>query len=210
VTLIVWRSPVLAADTASFRDSFICDRNRRKIIRAHGHLVGCAGIQAYNDRFMAWAQKGFPEHETPPPIDKDKENEFAAIVVRPDGRVLEYGPDMLTTDCTTEPFTIVGSSLDFASALGTLGWSAVDIVKHAIKHTVWAAGDVYSLTLDGRAQLIDGETAEPKVVQEDIAEPDIGAEPGMDAPTFTGYSPANKGRMQDSAETDFLHERGLA
>ena len=207
MTLIVWRAPTLAADTAAFRDDFICRRDARKIIRTQtGHLVGCAGLQACCDRFMAWALEDFAEHKTPDPLPKDQEEDFAAIVVRPDGRVLEYGYDMMVTDCTGEPFVTLGAGQDFAAALGTLGWSAVDIVKHCIKHIVWVDGDVLSLTLDGRAQLIDAETSEPKIIAQEDPEPD----PEVDAPAFTGYSPATKGRMQDSAETDFLNERGLA
>ena len=205
MTLIVWRSPVLAADTASFRDSFICQTNARKIIRTStGHLVGCCGMQAYGDRFKSWALAGFPEHDKPPPLE-GKDDEFGAIVVRPDGAVLEYGGDMLTTDVTQEPFVVMGASPKFAAALGTLGWSAVDIVRHCIKHLVWCAGDVYSLTLDGRAQLIDGETAEPKVVTQEDADIDV----DVDAPAFEGYSPAAR-RMQDAAEDrQFLDDRGL-
>jgi len=206
LTLIVYRDRTMAADTASFRNSFVCMRNAQKIIRAHDHLVGCAGLAAYCDRFRAWAIAGFPEHTKPEPMNGDKDDQFGAIVVRPDGAVLEYDEKMMTTDVTREPFVVLGSGHEFASALGTLGWSAVDIVKHCIKHIVWVDGDVLSLTLDGRAQLIDAETSEPKVIAQEDPEPD----PEVDAPAFTGYSPANKGRMQDSAETDFLNERGLA
>lgn len=206
MTLIVWRSPVLAADTASFRDEFICRRDTKKIIRTKtGHLVGAAGLTSWCDRFLAWAIDGFPEHTTPPPTDKDHEEDFIGLVVRPDGRVLEYGPDMLTTEVTGEPFVVLGTAQEFASALGTLGWSAVEIVKHVIKHHAFVAGDVYSLTLDGRAQLIDGETAEPKVVTQEDADIDV----DVDAPAFEGYSPATR-RMQDTAEDrQFLDDRGL-
>ena len=189
MTVMIYKDGVFAADTASFVDTMRISVAIKKIVRAKsGALIGGAGKWSYVQMFQAW-DEGRGEGQ-PPRATDDHEN-FGGIVVHPDGTVIEYMHDMEAVDITHCGWAHEGDGFEFCFALHTLGWSAEQIVAHAIKYCVWAGGEVYSLRLEDAPE--DSAEVHPEVI-EDVEE----------APAGLSFAV-----RPDPAVRRFLTERGL-
>jgi hypothetical protein len=189
MSVLVYKDGVFAADTAGFQGTFRTQLDMKKIIRApSGALIGAAGQLRYVQQFLAWDEG---RGDGPAPEPTDDENRLGGIVVRPDGTIHEYDNDMTVVDATFAGWAHEGDGFEFCLALHTLGWSAEEIVAHAIKYCVWAGGEVYSLRLGEVPE--DSAEIHPEVI-EDVEE----------APQGLSFAV-----RPDPAIKRFLEERGL-
>lgn len=189
MSVLVFKDGVFAADTAGFSGSFQVSRKCEKIIRASsGALIGGSGRFDYVRIFQEWDEG---RGDGPPPPAPSKPKSFGGIVIRPDASIVYYNHEMIPFDMTHDGWAHEGEGFEFCFALHTLGWSAEEIVAHAIKYCVWAGGEVYSLRLGEVPE--DSAEIHPETV-EDVEE----------APSGLSFAV-----RPDPAVRRFLSERGL-
>lgn len=198
MSMIVYKDGVLAADTQSSVNDMIVSVTARKIHRLpDGSLLGYTGRVDRGQTFLRWAERGFEPSETPPAVDN--EADFAGIVIGINGSIAIYHNDMSVLDGADIGWCALGVGFEFAFALHTLGWTAEQIIAHAIIHCEGVGGTVYSLRLDGWDGVepisdADFEEVEPADLDAAFAEPT--RKPWTDPPP-------------DEAITQFLKDRGL-
>lgn len=136
MTVIAYRDGIMAADGASWQGEVIVAFETRKINRtAGGWLWACSGARDDIDLFREWI-----EHDRSSPPPKPREDDFSAIVVRPDGEVTRfYGGHPYQVPAT---FVSAGAHDEFLNAVMIHGGSAEEAVRLAIKHCPWAGGEV--------------------------------------------------------------------
>lgn len=128
MTTVVYRDGVLAADSLVTLGETKAHGNMRKISRIHDHLVGIAGGVADCDEFIQWCKAGGAETGTEPP-----KGQYGAIVVQPNGKVLEFECGRCLPRMSKTKFYAIGSGAPYALAAMYAGASAVEAVKIAAK-----------------------------------------------------------------------------
>ena len=209
VTIIVYKEGVMAADTGAFRGPFLTSTFVHKVRRTPmGALIGCSGEAQNITKFHDWAMEGFPE--LPRPEMTGDDTSFGAIVVEASGRILEIDRDLTITDCTFEGFAHEGEGFEFAFALHTLGLSAEQIIAHSIKHCVWAAGEVFSRSLNPPEDAEDFfQKAEEFFQKGDLQRQPSDVWPDPLQKGDLQPAPSDEGEGDNPQLTRFLTERGL-
>lgn len=159
----------MAADTGLWDGDVMIDEVTDKIIRLDdGSLLGCAGVCAVIDSYVAWAKAGFPHDEKPEPAETS--DEF--------GGILAVSPDEVwlidhrfRRERLQAPYMVEGVGVEFGYGCLLTGASASETVALAIKHVAHCAGRVvtHRLIAEDEAQppeptiddVLDDEPIEP-------------------------------------------------
>lgn len=125
MTVIAWDGKTLAADKrASFGGLHGTTTKVHRL--SDGSLVGCAGNAAQIVEFVHWLGAG-AEPDKMPAIQRDAKECVSALVIRPDGKVLQYENTPYPIHIENKTWAI-GSGRDFAMAAMYLGHDAADAV----------------------------------------------------------------------------------
>ena len=157
MTIIVYKSGVMASDGRVSEDSTIFTNRHQKIHRLKsGGLIGVAGDADTSDlvNLLNSLRKPLPAHKQLAAL----EYEFDSIFVKPDKTVfvLQSGRDKEANKYVTgifeikEPFIAVGSGKDLAIGALDRGASAEQAVKTAIKYDSNCGGPVQVFSLESK------------------------------------------------------------
>jgi ATP-dependent protease HslVU (ClpYQ) peptidase subunit len=128
VTIVAYRSGVMASDSATSSDCLNL-ASMRKITRTpNGTLVGAAGSAYYIHMFLEWAEKGFNPKKKPPAPD-----DFTGFIVHPDERAFFIESDLVFYPVSA-PFFSLGSGADVALGAMAAGATAIKAVQIAIDY----------------------------------------------------------------------------
>jgi ATP-dependent protease HslVU (ClpYQ) peptidase subunit len=137
MTTIACDGESMAGDGRICSGSTIFGSNAEKItLLKDGRIVGVAGNARYQQLFIAWLTNG---GELP-----ELDDEFEALVLRPDGTVLSY--DYKGRELQEELPTATGSGREFALAAMDLGASPEEAVKIACERDMMSGGKITVLT----------------------------------------------------------------
>lgn len=147
MSMIVYKDGVMAADTQSSVGDMIVSTSAKKIHRLpDGSLLGYAGRVDRGQEFLRWAKGGYKDDDKPAACAD--EHDFHGAVVLPSGAPVLYNHDFSYMDASDLGWVALGVGFEFAFALHTLGWTAEQIIAHAIKHCEGVGGIVYALRLE--------------------------------------------------------------
>lgn len=157
MTIIVFRSGIMASDGRVSEDSSIFTNRHQKIHRLKsGGLVGVAGDADTTDlvNLLNSLRKPLPTHKQLCSL----EYEFDAIYVKPDKTVwvLQSGRDKDTQKYVAgifeikEPFVAVGSGKELAIGALDRGATAEQAVKTAIKFDTSCGGPIQVFSLESK------------------------------------------------------------
>jgi len=146
MTVVAWDGEMLAGDKRTNFGGL--HGTTTKVHRLpDGSLVGCAGNTAQIAEVVHWLGAG-AEPDKMPAIQRDAKECVSALVIRPDGKVLQY-------ENTPHPIRIenktwaIGSGRDFAMAAMYLGRGAIDAVAVACVLDSGCGNGIDALTLEG-------------------------------------------------------------
>lgn len=148
MTVIAWDGKTLAGDKRTNFGGL--HATTTKVHRLPGGaLVGCAGNAAQIGEMIHWLGAG-ADPDKMPAVQRDPKECVSALVISPDGKVLQY-------ENTPHPIRIengqwaIGSGRDFALAAMLLGRDAIDAVKVSIAFDGGCGNGIDALTLDGES-----------------------------------------------------------
>lgn len=144
MTTVCYRDGVLAADSLVTLGDTKIHGHMRKLRRVHDNLIGVAGGVAECDEFLSWCKAGGYTTETDPPL-----GEYRALVVQPNGKVLEFEQGKCLPRMSNTKFYAIGSGAPYALAAMYAGASAVEAVKISCKIDTSSGLPVKKLTLKG-------------------------------------------------------------
>lgn len=146
MTVVCWDGKILAADKrTSFGGLHAITTKVHRL--PNGSLVGCAGNTAQIGEMIHWLGAG-ADPDKMPAIQRDAKECVSALVISPEGKVLQY-------ENTPYPIHIengqwaIGSGRDFALAAMLLGRDAMGAVKVAIVFDAGCGNGIDALTLKG-------------------------------------------------------------
>ena len=147
MTTIAYRDGVLAGDSATSGDGNVIGRCA-KVHRIRGRLVGLCGPIEDGETFRLWLKAGAkPKAKPDEPLDDD----FLALVVEPDGRVVEYGRRLVSVGYEA-PFYAIGSGGALALGAMAAGASAEEAVRIACRFDHYSREPVHALHLGAAAK----------------------------------------------------------
>jgi len=151
VTTIAIRDGVIAADTqetwedGSFTPCVKLYRMPWDAEDVAGHIVGLAGGSYAGELFLEWYRDG-DRDEKPDLTNLDLEEDFEAIVLRPDGTLWSCNRLFTFIPHKTEYFA-TGSGGKVALGAMAMGATAEEAVAAAIKHDCYTGGDIQVMTI---------------------------------------------------------------
>jgi len=149
MTTIAYRDGVIAADTqetwedGSFTPCVKLYRMPKSVAEVGGHIVGLAGGSYAGELFLEWYQVG--DWDNPPDlVNLDLEEDFEAIIVKPDGSLWSCNRLFAFIPHKTEYFA-TGSGGKVALGAMAMGATAEEAVRAAIKHDCYTGGRVQTI-----------------------------------------------------------------
>lgn len=127
MTTIVYSQGILATDSACSAGGTMIGTLRKMARNAQGYLVATAGATLSCAAVMRWVEHGMDEPG--PSIDDD---EFSALLIRPDGTVCLLGGDGIQVPIDA-PYHVLGSGRDIALGALAMGASAENAVQIACR-----------------------------------------------------------------------------
>lgn len=149
MTIIATKDGIMAADSLAFVGS-----QRVKILhpkltqRRDGSIIGIAGLNSNCIKVRDWFLAGESADHLPRITDPDDVNSLDLLILRPSGRLFRAQALMELYEIAEDVMTIgVESAGLLATGAMLAGYCARKAVALAIEHSVWVAGEVYSLSL---------------------------------------------------------------
>jgi|SRR5579884_365978 hypothetical protein len=140
MTVIAYRDGIMAADSACWDGNVIYSVARKKIVRLKdGSLFAGTGSTSVIEAARAWLNG---EADRPAAVS---ENDFSALIVRPNGAVFGIEHNMLLFEQPPAPYHYLGP--DFVAGALAAGASAAEAVRLTIQGTNLAAGEVQTEAL---------------------------------------------------------------
>lgn len=152
MTTVAWDGRTLAADKQTTFGGLRATTT--KVHRINGNLIACAGIAAQIAEFLVWFEAGAKPADMPA-SQRDTDKSVDALVVRPDGAVVQYGNTPHPIPIEDRQFAI-GSGRDYALAAMYLGKTAREAVEVAAVFDPSTGNGVDELTLEPAALHIVG------------------------------------------------------
>lgn len=176
MTLICIKNGIVAADTATHRESFRAG-NVQKLVRSQdGAIGGASGNVACAMEFQAWfklTEFDYQRRQWASIPSRWTDADFAAVWLEPDGSI--WHMDFRGTVYSIGESTVShGSEEDLAMGAMLFGASAEQAVRICIEHSAWIAGDVQVERLASVKEEpeMTAEQAQAYARQEDIYEAD--------------------------------------
>ena len=141
MTTIAYRDGVIAGDSATSGDGNVIG-HCTKVHRIRGRLVGLCGPIEDGEAFRLWLKAGAKPKAKPEPLDED----FLALLVEPDGRVVEYGRRLVPVGYEA-PFYAIGSGGALALGAMAAGAGAEEAVRIACRFDHYSREPVHALHL---------------------------------------------------------------
>ncbi len=139
MTTIVATRKMLAADSLTANeDGLIISEATPKIVRIGGDIIGCEGDDDYIAEFLAWYEAGRNPETRPADIEH---NQFAAIVLTSDRRLLKYFARCYPIEHGAGWLTL-GSGQDIAAGAMAAGATPGRAVEIACGLNVWSGPPV--------------------------------------------------------------------
>ena len=149
MTIIVYRDGVMAADTGG-ESQGATTRWMRKLARdKQGTLYGVAGMAECAHRFLNWVDDG---SEGVPPLPEAKGNDDNTFLIMRciAGRLPEIVAARGTEFCLPSArYVVLGACREVALGALWMGATAEQAVQVCIEHSLYAHGDVVSVSHDG-------------------------------------------------------------
>lgn len=139
MTIIVYRSGVMAADTAVWRDDLFVGHTVKIARRSDGYLIGTAGAMAPAETIRKnWLKaKNAFDIENP-------EEETSVIMVCPQGLIYELCEEDWAQ--TEDQYAAEGAGMDVALGALSAGATAEEAVAHTIMRHAKCGGEITSYT----------------------------------------------------------------
>lgn len=141
MTVVAFKDGVMAADTCSYASHLRYRAMEPKILRCDLGLIGVAGRSSDAAFVRAWFAAGMGREDRPPDLD-DKDDPVGILWAKPDGTLWWGDHRLLFHEISTPATCGESSACIFAEGAMAAGLSADAAVRLAIKHCLYAAGDV--------------------------------------------------------------------
>lgn len=150
MTVVAWDGKTLAADKRTNFGGLHATTTKLQRIKGSfqlcGGLVGCAGNTAQIAEFVDWLENGC-QAATFPAVQRDSEKCVSALVVTPDGHLLQYENTPFPIRIENK-FWAIGSGRDFAMAAMYIGKTAYDAALVACALDISCGNGIDALRLD--------------------------------------------------------------
>lgn len=144
MTIVVYRNGIIAADKNTVMGNTIYGQTRKIWKRGtDGALVGAGGCSSLAAGFCRWFMGG--EQGDRPSLRGEDNNSAGAIVIMPDGRIIEH--DFCGWRYVDSEFVALGSGMDIAYGALEMGASAVEAVRIVCKRDIHCGGGINTLWL---------------------------------------------------------------
>jgi hypothetical protein len=120
-------------------DLIVSDRCEKLFYAKDGSVVGCSGDSGMSELVRKWFEAGEPFDEIPK-VPEDRNIDFAALVLRPDGRVQYVGMAFAPIDF--EVPAAIGSGSEVAIGLMLSGKSPAQAVAAVASRVTSVGGPV--------------------------------------------------------------------
>lgn len=143
MTAIAYKDGIMAADGAVWSGCVALSFTDKKITRLQdGSLAGCAGDTGSIVKFLHWARGGFETGKLPP-----MKKEFAAIVAKLDGTVMEFDSNQGFAEISHFTFAAKGYADEFLYGAMAAGATAEEAVRSACERCAYIGGEVQVVPL---------------------------------------------------------------
>lgn len=145
MTTIAYRNGVMAGDSRAFGFDKYPVGQKTKVYRLpDGGLFGISAAKTgVVKRVREWIEDGTrPENKPSPWCEED---DFQAIIVRPDGKCVLVSENFLPSDPVEAEFYAIGSGKELALGAMAAGLDAPAAVRVACKFDPWSAEPVYQV-----------------------------------------------------------------
>ena len=151
MTVIAFKSGVLAADTMICAGNSIIGYCPKIVKNKKGNMAGVAGNLDFAAEFIQWFMAG---EKGAPPSNKDATNTYHgdAIVIHKNGNVFVHERQCLVQ--VMGQYYAIGSGSPEALGAMHAGADAIGAVKAAIAHDIKCGGDILVKSLKGPHRLI--------------------------------------------------------
>lgn len=140
MTIIVYRSGVLAADAAVYAGDRQSGTTTKIVRGKHGGIAGAAGTHATCQAFLQWFERGMPAGKFTPPDDGDLG--FGALMVDATGAVTRMNRHGIIYQAPEADYHIEGSGEDVAAGALEHGATAEEAVEIAIRLHPFCGGPI--------------------------------------------------------------------
>lgn len=144
MTVIAYRSGIIAADSAVWRGDYVSGSVRKIRRLPDGGLAAASGSMTIMQWFLQRMETG--EDFSHPPIDPDNGG-FAGLVLRANGDLFACDLNMVLYEVKAEWFAL-GASSGFTAGCLAAGASADEAVRLTLKWTDAGRGDIQVEALD--------------------------------------------------------------
>lgn len=145
MTVIAYRDGIMAADTGVWRDQIVSGETHKIHRLPSGALFAASGSLGKCQSCLRWlcayAKEGEMDAEKLRPKPAER-NQFGAILVEPDGRVLAINHEFEIHEAPRADFYVEGCHGELMIGALASGATAEEAVRLAIQYGDSAAGDV--------------------------------------------------------------------